>query len=360
MESKNIFLIVAGIVIIGAFVFFTIQENKKPEEKVDLYLKLKAGEHYDMRIANHQRTTQTYKDKMLQVDEKSDDVLSFDVISVEPNGTMNIAFKYKTVKMEANTPGQKITFDSAKKPVETNDIIQTAINEVGAAVMAGQYSFKISPKGRKEHIQGFDVVRAKLADHIKEQAEKEINDESASEKDKEAFAVLQKGFLERIVKEKIAFYNNFLNSIADETQQKITFIFLTLPYKPVGAESKWYEKLVFHLGMNVDANTTYIYKKKENGNAFIDIISDVDMGKKFKVIDISSRETVSKTITGTRWATNVIDAQTGLLQRSEATIKYNGVQHIETDKATLPIRPNMDIKLRIEGSTIVELIKGNL
>jgi hypothetical protein len=358
MESKNIFLIVAGIVIVGAGVFFTIQENKKPGEKADLYLKLKAGEHYDMKIANHQRTTQTYKDRMMQIDEKSNDVLSFDITSVEPNGTMNIAFKYKSVKMEANTPDQKITFDSTKKPAETNDIIQTAINEVTAAVMAGKYSLKISPKGQKGKIEGFEVVSKQLADEIKKEAEKEINGEpNMSDRDKEALSILRKGFLERIIKEKTAFYNKFLYSIANETEEKIAFIFLTLPYKPVGAESKWHEKHVFNLGMHVDANTTYIYKKKENGNAFIDIISDVDMGKKFKVTDVSSRETISKTISGVRSATNVMNAETGLLQRSEATIKYTGVQHIETDKATLPIRPNMDIKLRIEGSTIVELVK---
>jgi hypothetical protein len=124
----------------------------------------------------------------------------------------------------------------------------------------------------------------------------------------------------------------------------------------------------------VDANITYIFKRLENGSAYIDTIHDVDMGGKLVLTDVESQGKISKCISGARTATNSVNGATGLLERSEAVMKFTGKQKIEPDnpivayhirprdvyagfKANISLQSGAVIPITIEGTTIIELIK---
>lgn len=357
MSGKNIFIMILGVIAVAGIVFLTIQEKQKPKEKVGIALKLKNGEHHELKMTNIQQTIMTYKDRMFKIQSSIKENVAFDVTSVEPNGTMNIVFYYKSVMLDANSPKDKISYDSSKPAVESNDPLNTAMAEVASAFLNGKLSFRINSYGEKKEIQGFDIIRKKMVDQIKKNAEKSINDPNMSEKDKEAMAALNKLFMEKLIKEKISFCNNLFTSMADDTRESINSIFMKYPYTEVSSGSKWYGKSWLNPGMSIDANDTYIFKRRENGAVYIDSISVVDMHKKSRVIEANAREIISKYISGAKSAANVINADTGLLQKSEAVHKFTGLQHVETDKSVLPIRPNMDIPVKMEATTIIELVK---
>lgn len=357
MSVKNIFLIILTLVVAAAIIFFTIQENQKPKQKIDLFLRLQPGEHHELKLAHLQETIQTYKDKMFKLDTKVEALMGFDVVNVDADGAMNLNFYYKAIAVDANNGQQHIIYDSAKPPVDSNDEMLNAIAEVYSAVIGNKLSMKVSQMGESGEIKGFDEIRKKLEEKIRKDAAAEVNDPNLSEKDKEAIEVLRKMFMESATKQKMSFYNTILASIISDTKEIAYNIFTKYPDRPVSTGNSWYDKTVLNLNFEVDADVTYIFKRKENGVVYIDVISDVDMGKDFKIAEITSREKITKNISGVRSATNAVDEATGLLHKSEAIIKFKGTQHVETDKTVLPIRPNMDIPIRIEGSTIIELIK---
>ncbi|HBG27502.1 MAG: hypothetical protein A2Y10_02915 [Planctomycetes bacterium GWF2_41_51] len=357
MSGKNIFLIVLAVIAVGGIAFLTIQEKQKPKGKAQLVLQLKKGDHHEYKISHIQETIQTYRDQMFKLDTMANISMAFDVISVDSNGTMNLHFYYKAIAIDANTGSQHIVYDSSKPVVETNDIFLTAIADIYSTVLKNKFAVKVSQAGEKGEIVGFERVQSLMKEKIRKDAMKEVNDANMSESDKEVFTKLIKGMMEMAIKQRTAFYNSIFASVVNDTKEMIDSLFIKYPSWQVSSGSKWYDKTQFNFGIVVDANNTYIFKRKENGTAYIDVISDVDMGKKYKIAEITQRETVKKSISGVRSATNAVDEATGLLQKSEAIIKFSGKQHIETEKTILPLRPNMDIPIRIEGSTIIELIK---
>jgi hypothetical protein len=354
---KNIILVILVLILVGGIAFITIQENKKPKEKVDLQLKLKAGEHHEIKFTKTQETFQTYRNKILKFKSNESETMGFDVKSVDPNGSMNISFYYKSVVTDLNSPVQDIHYDSSKPPVESNDMYLNAISEVTSAVLASKFTTKVSQTGDMTDVEGFENVLKVIEAKIRKEAEKEPNDPNISSQDKAALAELRKKLLEESIKGALAFYRTLVFSVKSDTQEILKDIFIKYPYRPVAADNKWHDQTRLNVGLPVDANITYIFKKKENGLAYVDVVYDVDMSKKLKITEVTSRETVSKYVSGVRSATSVFNPENGLLTKSEGRLKFSGLQHVETDKAVLPIRPNMDIDLKIEGFFNYELIK---
>lgn len=357
MSGKNGFLIVLAILTIGGIVFLTIQENGKPKDKADLTLRLQKGDHHEYKIAHIQETIQTYKNQMFKLDTIANISIAFDVAGVDANGAMNLNFYYTSIAIDANTGSQHLIYDSAKPVRETNDVVLTAITDVYSIVLKNKFKVKISSKGEKGEIGGLENVQSQMREKIKRDAMAEANDANMSESDKETYAKLMKGFIEMAIQQRTRFYNDIFGSVVSDMKETIDSLFIRYPNWQVSSGNKWYDKTTFNFGIVVDANNTYIFKRKENGTAIVDVISDVDMGKKYKIAEITQRETITKSISGVRSATNAIDEATGLLQKSEAILKFSGKQHIETEKTILPLRPNIDIPIRIEGSTIIEMIK---
>ncbi|MCE5341870.1 MAG: DUF6263 family protein [Planctomycetaceae bacterium] len=363
MSAKNIILIILVGIIVAAIVLFSIQENQKPKEKIDLKLRLKVGQHHEMKLTNVYEVVQTYKDKMAKYNSKTDQVVGLDVGAVDTNGTMNIVFYYKSVALDANVSGRTIKYDSTKPPVETNDIYIKAISDVTAAVIASKFSVKVSPTGDRGEIKGFEAVLKKMEPKIKKEIIEEINDPNFNEK---TLTVIAKKMLDNEVNARISFYKHFLGSIESDTKEMLGNIFIKYPCRTVTAGNKWYDKTQLNIySMPVDANLTYILKGKENDIVYVDSISDVDMHKKLKVVEVNAREKISKYISGVHLAKNSLDFNTGLLRKSEAMIKFTGLQYVETDKTALSnfsanlksVRPNMNIPITISGSAIIEMIK---
>ncbi|MDD5011684.1 MAG: DUF6263 family protein, partial [Phycisphaerae bacterium] len=277
-------------------------------------------------------------------------------ISADDNGTMSIDFFYKFVKMDINSPPQHIIYESSTpKPAESNDVLLNAIWDVYSAVIGDKLRITASPAGQTSDIEGFDKVRKKIKEIINNRLVAEMNIPDGQ--DKEAVKVLREMMLAGVKKQMELFYNNILSSIISGTQEMIDSMIIKYPEWQVSAGSKWYGSSRLSLGFVVDANTTYIFKRCENSRAYIDVISHVDMGKNFKITEINNRETIKKCISGVRSSSNVVNESTGLLERSEAIIKFNGAQRIEPDKLIAPLSPTMTIPIKIAGTTVIELIE---
>jgi hypothetical protein len=377
MSLKNIFLTILIVIVVAAIILFSIQENQKPKEKIDLKLRLKAGASHEVKFTHNQETLETYKNHQRKVKTHVEMVAGLEVPSVDANGTMNIDFIYKSVKLDVNSPGENINYDSAKLiPADCNDHLLIAFSDIYSAIIGTKLKIVVSPMGKAGDIEGFNDVRKKIEVLIKKRvelaAEKMRNDPNI--KDKEMLKVFQESMMKDLIKEMAEYYNHILGSIITDTQEALDCIIIKYPDRQISTGNKWYDKSRLNLNMPVDANVTYIFKRKEKGIVYVDIIHDVDMGNKLVLTDVESQGKISKCISGAITATNAIDETTGLLQRSEAIMKFTGKQKIEPDnpiiayhikrrdiyagpKATLTLQPGMVIPITIEGSTIIELIK---
>ena len=361
MSFKTKFLIVLFAIVIAGIIFVSIQENQKPREKAELNLSLQPGEQHEVKLTSFRETIQTYKDQVHKLGENAEAVIGFDVAGIDANGAINIDLCYKSIKIKYNTLKEEFEFDLKNiKHAEPNDYVQNGINITYQAIIGSKISTKIGPMGRQIcDFKGIDGINTKIEKLIDKTYPPVVFDMNSFKEKNEDSA---KKFLETMAMAKIpaivkSVCNEILSSAMSETKETVNYIFIKYPDRLVMTGNKWYDKSQLNMGMVADANVTYIFKRKENGIAYIDSIYDVDMGKNFKITEITSGETIRKCISGALTVSTAVDANTGLFQRSEAVVKFSGVQQIETNKLILPIRPNMTIPIKIEGSIVIELIK---
>jgi hypothetical protein len=379
MGFKNILVIILSVIVVGAIIFFSIEENKKPKERIDLKLQLKAGESHEFKITHRQETLETYQDQQRKVNTHAEIVAGLEVSSVEPNGTMNVDFIYKSFQLNINSDGEDVHYDSTK-PVsaDPNNDLLTAINDVYSTVIGTKLRIAVSPLGKVNNTGYFDEVRKKMEALIKGRVKQEIAKMTdPNTKNKAMLAYFQERQYEmakNMTTEMTKYYNRILASIITDTQEAIGYIIIQYPDEQMFTGDKWYDKTRLNLNLPVDANITYIFKRLENGSAYIDTIHDVDMGGKLVLTDVESQGKISKCISGARTATNSVNGATGLLERSEAVMKFTGKQKIEPDnpivayhirprdvyagfKANISLQSGAVIPITIEGTTIIELIK---
>jgi len=361
---KNFVLIFLVVIVAATIAFVAWQENQEPPEEINLKLQLKAGESREMKLTSSQKITQTVKDQQHRINVRAEMVIGFDVLNVDSNGAMDVELFYKAMKLKTDDPEQKADFDSANpKPIEPNEFLERAVAEVFSAVIGNKLSMKISPAGQTSDIKGFEPAIAKyevaMAKYEEELNKRPVMDMNNINPKSEEFAKK----MEKIMAEHYRLLmleelcKSIFSSLVMDTREMVDCIIMKFPDGRTSVGCEWQGKSWLNMGFLAVADTTYKFKRRENGRVYIDAISDLDMGKDLRIMKITSREKQSKRMSGARTSSNIVDEATGLLQRSEAISRFSGIEKIEPDKATLPIRPDMTIQIGLEGSTVIELIK---
>jgi hypothetical protein len=348
------------VVVIGGFAYLVWQGSQEPPEKIDLKLQLKAGESHEMKLTYFQDVTQTFKDRQNKANLQAEMIVGLDVLSVDANGTMGVELFYKAIKLKADGLKEQIDFDSANpKPAGPNDLLQRAFAIVYSAVIDNNFKVEVNPAGKVSGTLDFDEVRAKIEEGISKERKNRVADiNNFGSKNKDVGKKLEEMMMEIIRLQRLAgLCGSILSSAIMDTQEMMDCVIVKFPDKPLSAGSKWRDKSHLNLGFLADANTTYKFKRRENGCAYIDAVSDIDMGKNLRIIEINSLDKISRRMSGARKSSNVVDEATGLLRKSEAVMIFSGVEKIEPDKLILPVRPDMTIPITIEGSMVIELIK---
>jgi hypothetical protein len=330
MKIKKVVSVVVYVLVMQAVICFAVQEGQAPAGKVDLKLRLKAGESHEMKMTQTQNITQTMngqEQKMTQVQEM---VMGFDVLSVDTNGVMDVEMTYKAMKITIDGPMGHMEFDSVNpKPVDPNRPDEKMLAAMFSAMTGSKFQMKITPTGKTSEIHGIKEMVVKIREKMKESV---------------GGGPEMQGL------------DRFFDKMFDEKQVKeMTGDMMgAFPAEPVTAGDTWYDTMSMNFILPIDVDTTYMLKQRKDGIAYIDAVAKMDMGDSSKPLEIDPNNKVSMQLSGTMNTTSEVDEKTGLTRKGNVTMNFSGVMRVEAN----PQMPEgMTMPMTIVGNAVVELIK---
>jgi hypothetical protein len=350
---NNVLLVIVAIAALG--ILYAQYDSRKSHDIINIKLRLKPGESHEIRVTQFQSVSQRWEDKGSDSNQISDIIFVLGVNSVDANGTMNGAITFKSIKLGIETPYGYLEFNPEKpliKKIDPNNDYQKTFNTLFSVVTGSSLNFRIAPTGEVLNVTGFENILAKFTIKMaKLDAENEPNDQ----KQKELLEMVRQAMGEH--REKM--YETFFYEALNETQigEIADSAIMKFPADFAVVGRKWQYKQRLNLASYpFDVNTVYKIERHNNGIAYIDTISKLDMDK-LKNVDITPRENILMKLSGTVNSTAEADEITGLLKKSDAHMKISGILRIEPDRLMLPVRPNMNIQITFDSYTTVELLK---
>lgn len=325
MKVRKVLSVLVIVAVISATCFAS--DPNGSSGKVNLKLRLKAGASHEMKTTQTHNITQTVngqEQKMKQVQEM---VLGIDVLNVDANGVMDTTMTYKSMKMTMEGPMGKMEFDTAKpKPTDPNgNPTEKMLADMFSAIAGSKFQMKIKPTGETYDVRGLNVMVAKI-------------------KEKTGGNPEAQGM------------SRFFDKLFDEKQIKeMTGTMMCIfPAGPVAVGDSWYDTMSMNLIMPIDVSTTYIFKQRKAGIAYIDSMAKLDMGDSSKPMQIDPNSKVAIQLAGTMSASSEVDEATGLTRKSNIKMNFSGVVKMEAN----PQMPQgTTIPMTIAGDAVVELIK---
>jgi len=272
--------------------YFT--DVEKDAEKVDLKLRLKAGDSHEMKLAQTQNITQSFNGQEVKMTQVMEMLFGLDCKNVDKNGIMSIEITYKAVKMTADGMGQKVEFDSANpKPVDANNPREKMMTAIFSAMVGCKFGMQISPTGETIGISGLEEMRGKMKEKLGDLNKTKMVDT----------------FLSKIFNEK-------------ELKSMAGSLMVISPKASAAVGDTWYDTMT----MNP---------------------IEIDLAK----MPMQLAGTMN-------YSANQVDEETGLVKKSIMTLNFSGVAKTEGQgDPNTPTAQNLNIPTTIVSTTIVELIK---
>jgi hypothetical protein len=330
MKTTKILTVIAITAIISALCF---AQDAKPQaaaaEKVDLKLRLAPGDSHEMKMTQTQNITQSVNGQEMKMTQVMEMLLGIDCKSVDANGIMSVEMTYKTVKMTMDGAGQKMEFDSANpKPADANKPQEKMIAAIFSAMVGCKFGMNVSPTGETAGVSGIKEMMAKMREKLGDSNEAKMLD-----------AFLSKMFDEKELK-------NMAGSLM-----------VVFPKAPAAIGDTWYDTMSMNIMVPIDVETTYIFKSRKDGIAYIDAVAKMDMGDSAKKIEMGPAA-MSMQLAGTMNSKNQVDEKTGLVKKSEMTSNFSGIVKMDGQgEPNTPMAQGMSIPMSITGTATVELIK---
>ena len=296
------------------------------QEKVDLKLRLAAGESHEMKMTQTQNITQTMNGQEMNMKQTQEMVMSLDCLSVDADGVMDVEMGYKSVKMVMDGPMGRMEVDSANpKPIDSNRPDQKMIAAMVSAMAGCKFQMKVKPTGETFDVRGVGEMLAKIRKEIPAGPEMEGADK-------------------------------FLDKMFDEKQLKeLTGDMMgVFPVEAVAVGDTWYDTKSIDFIMPIDIDTTYMLKSRKDGIAYIDAAAKMDMGDSSKPLEIDPNNKMSMQISGTMNTVSEVDENTGLTRKSNIAMNFSGVIKMEANEQ---MPQGMTMPMTIKGDAVVELIK---
>jgi hypothetical protein len=320
MKVRRIVSIFAYVLVMQAVVFAAGQD------KVDLKLRLKAGESHEMKMTQTQNIAQTMNGQEQKITQVQEMIIGFDCLGIDANGNMDVEMTYKTMKIAMDGLMGHLEIDTANpKPADPNKPQEKAIAGMFSAIAGSKFQMKVSPTGKTSDIRGIKEMLTKIKEKMGNGPEMQGMDK-------------------------------FFDKMFDEKQAKeMTGDMLgAFPAEPVAVGDTWYDTISMNFIMPIDVDTTYMLKQRKDGIAYIDAVAKMDMGDSSKAIEIDPNNKVSMQISGTMNTTSEVDEKTGLTRKSNIAMNFSGVIKVEAN----PQMPQgTTIPMTIVGNAVVELIK---
>ena len=320
MKVKKTVSIFMCVLVLQAVVCFAGQD------KVDLKLRLAAGEKHEMKMTQTQNISQTMNGQEMNMKQTQEMVMGMDCLSVDANGVMDVQITYKSMKMVMDGPMGTMEFDSANpKPIDSNKPQEKLMAAIFSAMTGCKFQMKVKSTGETSDIRGVGEMLAKVRKEIPSGPEMEGADK-------------------------------FIDKMFDEKQLKeLTGNMMgVFPAEAVAVGDAWYDTQSINFMMPIDVDTTYMLKSRKDGIAYIDTVAKMDMGDSSKPLEIDPNTKMSMQISGTINATNEVEEKTGLTRKSNMTMNLSGIIRMEANEQ---MPQAMTIPMTIKGDAVVELIK---
>ncbi len=326
MKIKRVVSVIVYVLVMQAVICFAAQEGQAPAGKVDLKLRLKAGESHEMKMTQNQNIAQTMNGQEQKMTQTQEMIIGFDCLSIDANGVMDVEITYKSMKMVVDGPMGHMEFDSANpKPVDPNRPDQQMMTAMFSAMAGSKFQMKIAPTGKTSDIRGIKEMLTKIKEKMGSGPEMQGMDK-------------------------------FFDKMFDEKQAKeMTGDMMgKFPAEPVAVGDTWYNTTSMNFVMPIDVDTTYMLKQRKDGIAYIDAVAKMDMGDSSKAIEIDPNNKLSMQISGTMNTTSEVDEKTGLTRKSNIAMNFSGVIRMEANQQ---MPQGTTIPMTIVGNAVVELIK---
>jgi len=330
MKIKKVVSVIVYVLVMQAVICFAAQEGQATAGKVDLKLRLKAGESHEMKMTQNQNIAQTMNGQEQKIKQTQEMIMGFDCLSVDANGNMDVETTYKAMKIAMDGPMGHMEFDSANpKPVDPNRPDEKMLAAMFSAIAGSKFQMKMTPTGKTLEIRGINEMVAKMREKIKEGM--------GSSPEMQGL-------------------DKFFDKMFDEKQVKeMTGDMLgAFPAEPVAIGDTWYDTISMNFIMPIDVDTTYMLKQRKDGIAYIDAVAKMDMGDSSKAIEIDPNNKLSMQISGTMNTTSEVDEKTGLTRKSNIAMNFSGVMRMEVNQQ---MPEGMTMPMTIVGNAVVELIK---
>ncbi|HBG28441.1 MAG: hypothetical protein A2Y10_10920 [Planctomycetes bacterium GWF2_41_51] len=295
------------------------------QDKVDLKLRLKAGDSHEMKMTQTQDIAQTMGGQEIKMKQTQEMILGMDCLSVDENGIMEIKMAYKSMKMSMEGPMGRMEFDSANpKGIDSNNPQEKMMAGIFSAMVGSEFQMKVKPTGETSDVRGISEMMNKLK--------------------------------KQMPAEQMQGAEKFIEKMFDESQVKeLTGNMMTMyPENSVAVGDSWYETKSINFMLPIDIDTTYMLKSLKDDTAIIDVVSKMDMGDTSKPLDIDPNNKMSMQLSGTMNGASEVDVKTGLTKKSNMTMNFSGMIKMEANEQ---MPQGMTMPMSIKGDIVVELIK---
>jgi len=115
MQIRKVISVLISVIFLAAVVC-------SAADKIDLKLRLKAGDSHEMKMTQTQNIAQTMNGSEMKMKQTMEMVFGIDCLGADANGIMDMEMAYKSVRMVMEGPMGSMEFDSANpKPATQTD-----------------------------------------------------------------------------------------------------------------------------------------------------------------------------------------------------------------------------------------------
>lgn len=284
------------------------------DEKLDLRLRLKAGESYRLRTTIEQQITQTAGANAQATEQTFGVGYTMTVDSVDRAGNMKVATKYDSVLFRQKGPSGAIEYDSANPPKQ----VPQAAKPFAALVGLG-FETTLTPTGQVTAVGGLEEMFAEMVRRL------ELPDGPAK-------AAVQKLLADQFGEEAM--------------KQNLQTMFAFYPDKPVATGESWERRVVVSKGFPAILEATHTLKSRAAGVARIDTRATLSPNDAAGPVDLGTGK-MSYQLKGDQAGVADVDEATGWTRSMTTEQTVTGTLHFQGTGGAAEVNSPIAVKEKI-------------
>ena len=299
-------------------------------EKLDLKLRLKPGQKYDMRLITELKRTETIKDKQEHESFMFARGMGFDVKQVDASGVASIKVTFRTLQIDViQEGGVRVEYDSTKQSIADD---YSKIPVMDAASVGESFVMKLTPKGKIIELNGVEQMHERIIKKILKWDETFLRMVPCATKEMSSISKTDqpdiRGWKDMSQKSKKRWKemrrrNTKAHYSEKEIKNMLSDMIMAFPDQSLAIGDAWTDKVNIW-GKNDEIDGTYRLKDSEKGTIVIDLSAKrTPEEEAFSWVNNEGREVGFKLV-GSCEGSFEIDQNTGWLVRSKFRTRFTG------------------------------------